>query len=377
MAHRYVVKEELASGGMGVVYRVLDRSTGEERAVKRLNRDAANQPLLVEAFEREYQVLAGLDHPRIIRVFDYGVDALGPYYAMELLEGKDLRKAAPLPYREACFLLRDVATSLALLHARRLIHRDLSPANVRMTPDGHCKLLDFGALAAFGSSRLVVGTPPAIPPEALEGAPLDQRSDLYSLGALAYWVLTARHAYPARQIEQLAEIWKVDPPAPSAIVDGIPKELDAFVLSLLSADPLARPSSAAEVIARLSSIAELAPEGDGDSERIAQSFLLSPRFIGRAAVIEQFREQTTSALAGAGVALRIEARAGMGRSRMLEEVGVRAQLGGAAVIRVDASMYSQAHGTTRALVVRILDALPRVARKSAKRYRHAFSQLGR
>ena len=95
VANRYVVKEELASGGMGVVYRVLDRSTGEERALKRLNRNASNELFLVEAFEREYQVLAGLDHPRIIRVFDYGVDEVGPYYAMELLEGQDMRKAAP------------------------------------------------------------------------------------------------------------------------------------------------------------------------------------------------------------------------------------------------------------------------------------------
>ena len=161
VANRYLVKEELASGGMGIVYRVLDRSTGEDPALKRLNREAVSQPFLVAAFEREYQVLAGLAHPRIIRVFDYGVDEIGAYYTMELLEGQDMRKAAPLPYREACALLRDVATSLALLHARRLIHRDLSPANVRMTPDGHCKLIDFGALASFGSSRLVVGTPKA------------------------------------------------------------------------------------------------------------------------------------------------------------------------------------------------------------------------
>jgi len=377
VANRYVVKEELASGGMGVVYRVLDRSTGEERALKRLNRTAANELSLVEAFEREYQVLAGLDHPRIIRVFDYGVDEIGPYYAMELLEGQDMRQAAPLPYREACALLRDVATSLALLHARRLIHRDLSPTNVRMTPDGHCKLIDFGALVSFGSSRLVVGTPPAIPPEALKGAPLDQRADLYALGALAYWILTDRHAYPARQIEDLAEIWKVDPPAPGSAVEGIPKELDALVLSLLSSDPLARPASAAEVIARLNTIGELAPEGGEDAERLAQSFFLYPRFIGRAALLEDLKERTDAVLQGHGGALRIEAGAGMGRTRLLEEIGVRAQLAGAAVLRVDASMYRQPQGTARALAVRMLDAVPKVARESAKHFQTAIAALGR
>jgi hypothetical protein len=377
VASRYVVKEELASGGMGVVYRVLDRSTGEERALKRLNRNATNEVSLVEAFEREYRVLAGLDHPRIIRVFDYGVDEVGPYYTMELLEGQDLRNAAPLPYREACALLRDVATSLALLHARRLIHRDLSPSNVRMTPDGHCKLIDFGALVAFGTSRLVVGTPPAIPPEALKGAPLDERADLYALGALAYWVLTERHAYPARQIEDLADLWTVDPPAPSALVEGIPRELDALVLSLLSSDPLARPASAAEVIARLNTIGELIPEGGEDAARLAQSFLRNPRFIGRVALLEELGEKAEAAIQGRGCALRIEAGAGMGRTRLLEEVGVRAQLAGAGVLRVDASMYRQPQGTARALAVRLLDAVPKVARESAKHFRGAVAELGR
>jgi hypothetical protein len=377
VASRYVVKEELASGGMGIVYRVFDRSTGEERALKRLNRNAVSEVFQVEAFEREYQVLAGLDHPRIIRVFDYGVDEVGPYYAMELLEGQDLRRAAPLPYREACALLRDVATSLALLHARRLIHRDLSPSNVRMTADGHCKLIDFGALVSFGSSRLVVGTPPAIPPEALKGSPLDQRADLYALGALAYWVLTGRHAYPARQIEELAELWKVDPPAPSSVVEVIPKELDALAMSLLSRDPRARPASAAEVIARLNTIGGLAPEDGADAERLAQSFLVNPRFVGRAALLEEIDERTEAALQGRGGALRIEAGAGMGRTRLLEEIGVRAQLAGAAVLRVDASMYRQPMGTARALAVRLLDAVPNIARDSAKHSQSAIAALGR
>jgi len=377
VANRYVVKEELASGGMGVVYRVLDRSTGEERALKRLNRSAASELSQVEAFEREYQVLVGLDHPRIIRVFDYGVDEIGPYYAMELLEGEDMRQAAPLPYGVACGLLRDIATSLALLHARRLIHRDLSPSNVRMTSDGHCKLIDFGALISFGSSRLVVGTPPGIPPEALKGAPLDQRADLYALGALAYWILTGRHAYPARQIEDLPEAWKVAPPAPSSIVDGIPRELDALVLSLLSSDPLARPPSAAEVIARLNTIGELTPEGGEDAARLAQSFLLNPRFVGRAAILEDLEERTDAALQGRGSAVRVEAGAGMGRSRLLEEVGVRAQLAGAAVLRVDASTYKQPHGTAHALAVRLLDAVPKVAREAARHFPTAIAALGR
>jgi Protein kinase domain/AAA ATPase domain len=376
MTIRYVVKEQLASGGMGVVYRVHDRLTGEARALKRIQPDVAGEPFHVAAFEREYQVLAGLDHPRIIRVFDYGVDEIGPFYTMELLEGEDMQRAAPMPYRMACLYLRDVAASLALLHARRLIHRDLSPSNVRMTPDGHCKLLDFGVLAAFGSSRLVVGTPPAIPPEALQGAPLDQRADLYALGALAYWVLTERHAYPAKQIEELRDLWKELPAAPSALVEGIPKEVDALVMSLLSANPLARPASAAEVIARLNVVGELPEEGGGERERLAESFLLSPRFVGRAAHLEAIKERTDAVLRGRGSALLVEASAGMGRTRLLEEICVRAQIAGAGVVRVDASMNRRSRGTTRALVIRMMDAVPQSARGFASRYVATLRALG-
>src|SRR4029077_10042706 len=128
---RYAVIEELATGGMGAGDRVFDQVSGQERALKRARAAATDQRLVVEALQREYHVLATLDHPRIIRVFDYGVDPVGPYYTMELLAGSDMRKLAPLPYRTACQHMRDVATSLALLHARRLLHRDLSPGNVR------------------------------------------------------------------------------------------------------------------------------------------------------------------------------------------------------------------------------------------------------
>jgi hypothetical protein len=374
---RYDVKEQLAEGGMGVVYRVIDRSTGEARALKRLNADAATQPFMVESFEREYQVLASLDHPRIIKVFDYGIDEAGPYYTMELVEGRDMRDAAPVSYREACLYLRDVATSLALLHARRLIHRDLSPTNVRMTPDGHCKLLDFGALVAFGPCRHVVGTAPAIPPEALGNAPLDQRADLYALGALSYWMLTRRHAYPARRIEELPELWGEPPPPPSALVPGIPKELDGLVLSLLSADALARPGSAAEVIARLNVIGHLTPEDEGDAERLAQSFLLSPRFTGRNMELTTLRARTEAAVAGNGSALRIRAVPGMGRTRLLEELRTRAQLAGAAAVCVDASMHRQLHGTARALVLRLLEMAPELARGRFVKYRAPLAALGR
>jgi eukaryotic-like serine/threonine-protein kinase len=148
----------IARGGMGEVFAALDQSTGTHIALKRLlTRDAERTTAAL--FMREYHALSELRHPCIIEVYDYGVDQQTPYYTMELLDGQDLRELSPVPFRDACRYLRDVASSLALLHARRLLHRDLSPRNVRRTSAGRCKLLDFGAMMPFGCTTW----PPAIP----------------------------------------------------------------------------------------------------------------------------------------------------------------------------------------------------------------------
>src|SRR5689334_14526535 len=211
VAGRYRIESLIAEGGMGAVYRAFDESGGMFVALKR----RANDMRVARMFEREYHTLVSLEHPRIIHAYDYGVDATGAYYTMELLDGSDLRELAPLPYRRACRYLRDVASSLALLHARRLLHRDISPRNVRVTGDDRCKLIDFGVLSSFGVAEVLAGTAPFVPPEALSGAPLDQRADLFSLGALSYWVLTGRHAYPARAMDELPRFWRSPPVAPS------------------------------------------------------------------------------------------------------------------------------------------------------------------
>jgi tetratricopeptide (TPR) repeat protein len=270
---------------------------------------------------REYHALSELRHPRIIDVYDYGVERDVPYYTMELLDGADLHELAPLPYREACMLLRDVASSLALLHARRLLHRDVSPRNVRRTSDNHCKLLDFGAMIAFGVPPNVTGTAPCIAPEALQGGSLDQRSDLYSLGALAYSVLTGRHAYAVSQLSELQACWAQPLKHPKRLAE-IPDRLDELVMSLLSLDPGKRPRSAAEVIDSLAAIAQLPPDS---TPGVAQSFLTSTQLVGRSAVCDELAKQCQRAADGHGRALMLAADAGTGKTRMLSESMLLAQ----------------------------------------------------
>jgi hypothetical protein len=360
---RYSLLEKLGSGGMGAVYKVLDKSRDRAVALKQLSAAGAGKKrrTLEVLFEREYHTLARLKHPRIIEVYDYGLNESGPYYTMELLDGQDLQQLAPLPYKTVCHHLRDIASSLALLHAHRLLHRDVSPRNVRLTQDGRAKLIDFGALTAFGPATDVVGTPPGMAPEVLRRMSLDQRADLFALGTVAYWALTARHAYPARRFDELAALWKVPPAAPSALVPGIPPALDALILSLLNEDPLARPSSAAAVIERLTQIGELPPE---ELEIQADSYLSSGRMVGRKREEEWVAARLARALDGSGGEILIEGATGVGKTRLLSELTLEAQLKGAVVLKADAHAASGFLGVAAVLAEQLLDLCPELARRA-------------
>jgi tRNA A-37 threonylcarbamoyl transferase component Bud32 len=365
VAGRYRIEEPLAEGGMGTVYRALDRSRQRPVALKRIRRRFRSRPAITALFQREYHTLARLRHPRIIEVFDYGVDAEGPYYTMELLDGNDLHDISPLPYKRACLYLRDVASSLALLHTRRLLHRDLSPRNIRLTADGHCKLIDFGSMAAFGACGEIAGTPPLVPPEALRGASLDHLSDLYALGSLAFWILTRRYAYRAKRLDDLPGLWRTAPTRVSKLAEGIPAELDELVMSLINLDPGRRPSSAAEVIERLSRIAGLEPEPQIEA---AYSYLLVSPLIGRESEIENVTAKLAGVMEGRGSSVLIEGEAAVGRSRLLSEFSLQAQLQGARVISVAARSHREPYGAARAMLMALLQAAPSEAGDSVKPY---------
>ncbi|HEX7478670.1 MAG TPA: AAA family ATPase [Polyangiales bacterium] len=313
---RYRVTRRLARGAMGEVYAATDESTARVVAVKRMLPEALGTGGASAYFSHEYHALAELRHPRIIEVYDYGIDAGVPYYTMELLDGQDLRELAPLPAKTACLYLRDVASSLALLHARRLLHRDVSPRNVRRTSDGHCKLIDFGTMVAFGVPPNIAGTPPYLPPEALRGSSLDQRSDLYSLGALAYFLLTRKHSYSVSRLEDLPRAYRQPLLRPRRLVPDIPTALDELVMSLMRLDPLQRPRNAAEVIELLNAIGELPADTSPD---IAQSFLTNSHLVGRDHEQAEIVRRLERGVAGHGSALLIYGEQGTGKSRLLAE----------------------------------------------------------
>jgi hypothetical protein len=364
VAGRYVLLEQLGAGGMGVVHLARDEAKNRVVAFKQLLASHAgrHRRLVETMFEREYHTLVRLKHPRVIEAYDYGVLDTGPFYTMELLPGGDLQQRSPLPYREVCAHLRDVASLLALLSTQRLVHRDVSPRNVRFAADGRAKLIDFGALTGFGRPSDIVGTPPCMAPEALGKVGLDQRTDLYALGAVAYFALTGRHAYPARRLDDLAELWRMPPAAPSSYAAEIPPELDRLVLSLLRADPLSRPSSAAAVLDELCAIGGLPAE---EHAVAAESYLQSARIVGRQDEQSLLRKRLAQARTGTGGELLLDGARGAGKTRLLFEAALEAQLSGTTVLSADGQTSPQAFGVANALGLQLLTTHSELARVAA------------
>jgi Protein kinase domain/AAA ATPase domain len=348
-ASRYELGEPFATGGMGVIRRGLDRWAGREIAHKRLRVDREERrPRISALFQREYDTLARLKHPNIVEVYDFGFDEQGAYYVMEWLSGDDLSKLAPLPVREACSVLRDVASALALVHTRRLVHRDVSPNNVRLTRSGVAKLIDFGTLTSFGRANEIAGTPAFIAPECLVDEPLDARTDIYALGALAYWTLSGRVAVRAQSIAELQDAFELPVVPISQQVPDLPERLGELIHAMLSHDRAQRPAHAGDVIERLTEIGGLPSERD--ERKVAYSYLKHPPLVGRDDALGELERALDAALHGRGGVVSLEGGVGLGRTALLDQLAIDAQLKAATVLRAEGGAEAGAHGVARRLI---------------------------
>jgi hypothetical protein len=359
VGERYQLDHGLGRGGMAQVYRALDERTGRYVALKQLSLDAERPTAAQAMFQHEYHTLVQLAHPHIVSAFEYGLDPSGAFYTMELLDGADAREAtrsSALSVEQICLMLHDAASALALIHSRRMLHRDISPRNLFCGNDGRAKLIDFGSLAPMGVAASSGGTPPFVPPEVVHTQPLDARSDLYSLGALAYYMLTRRNAYPARQVRELRELWQLRPNAPHVQRPEVPRALSDLVMALLSLDPRGRPSSAAEVCERLRAIYPLPVENE---RLLAQAFLSTPTLVGREAEHAQARSRLLRLRRGRGGTLVISGEGGAGRSRFLSNVVLDAKLMGMGTVLVDAAAGgTSSHGLAIAIAAQVLEIVP-------------------
>jgi serine/threonine-protein kinase len=251
---RYELEELLSEGGMGSVWRARHQTLDRRVAVKFMSAALRDNPEMRARFTSEARVASGLVHPNIVSVTDFGIDSERGYFlVMELLQGQTLRQRMDeqLPRaRVACDVVEQIAWALRYIHAGGIIHCDLKPENVFLAcleqesrRKNHVKLIDFGlALRSTGGPASVAGTPPYVAPERLHQAPPSARSDIYSLGALFYEMLTGRVPYAGSLFEIVEQHnqGKV-PPAPSTLTDEpIEPRADELIMRALSLNPEAR-----------------------------------------------------------------------------------------------------------------------------------------
>ncbi len=261
LAH-YEVRSLLDRGGMGEVYLAEDPRLGRLVAIKLLARHLVRDETAKARFLREARAASRLDHPNIGTVHDIGEQDGELFMVMALYEGETLKKRlerGALPVDEALGILRQVAQGLEAAHRAGIVHRDIKPANVLMTSTGTAKILDFGLAKLFSDSQSqtmtqagqVMGTPLYMSPEQLNGESVDWRSDLWSLGALAYELLSGVSPFQTDSSQAtMSRILHDEPPSLAAMPE-LPDWLAALVSELLRKSPALRPQSATELLERL------------------------------------------------------------------------------------------------------------------------------
>ncbi|MFF4080291.1 Stk1 family PASTA domain-containing Ser/Thr kinase [Streptomyces sp. NPDC001777] len=256
---RYRVDARIAVGGMATVYRAVDTRLDRVLALKVMHPALATDATFVERFIREAKSVARLAHPNVVAVFDQGAQEQYVYLAMEYVAGctlRDvLRNRGALQPRAALDILEPVLAALGAAHRAGFVHRDMKPENVLIGDDGRVKVADFGLVRAVGSvtntTGSVLGTVSYLAPEQIEHGTADTRTDVYACGVVLYEMLTGSKPHggetPAQVIYQhLNE----DVPPPSAVVPGLPEELDGLVAAATARDPEARPFDAVALLAR-------------------------------------------------------------------------------------------------------------------------------
>jgi serine/threonine protein kinase len=257
LANRYRIEARIGSGGMAEVYRGFDPVLSRTVAIKILLTQFARDRSFVERFRREAQAAARLNHPNIVGVYDTGADGETQFIVMEFIEGRTLsdflgagRRLTPV---QAAEVAQKICGALAAAHAQGVIHRDIKPGNVMVTRDGTVKVMDFGiaristGVETAPQTSAVLGTAAYLSPEQAQGAPVDARTDIYSLGTVLYEMLVGRPPFTGDSPVAIAyKQVNEQPVPPSQLNPDVPPRLDAVVMRALSKNPANRYQTALE-----------------------------------------------------------------------------------------------------------------------------------
>jgi eukaryotic-like serine/threonine-protein kinase len=283
LAGRYRLDEVIGRGGMSTVYRGTDLALDRVVAVKvALDPLVEQSPVYLERFRREANAAAAIDHPGVVTVYDAGADGPTRFIVMEFVHGRSLadilREQSPLEPAEGADIAAQAADALSAAHARGIVHRDIKPGNIMVTPDGAVKVLDFGIARAVDSGTLtqtatVLGTSAYMSPEQALGQPADARSDIYSLGCVLYEMLTGEPPFVAEVAAAVMhQHVRVQPKPASERNPAVPPALNALVMDMLAKAPGDRPQTAAEVRDRL----RQAVGNPGDEDEALATLAMAP-----------------------------------------------------------------------------------------------------
>jgi hypothetical protein len=343
---RYSLLKKLGEGGKGIVFKARDTTLNRVVAVKVLKGAA----LTGEAYSRfmsEAQATAKLNHPNIVSIHDIGREGEQQFFVIEFIDGTSLRalmEAFPQGQCDVQTVLRigtDVSTALRYAHAQRVLHRDIKPENIMITKEGITKLMDFGLAKMLGQPSytqegVIVGTVAYVAPEIALGKGADARSDLYSLGALLYQMVTGMQPFPGEDpVKVIFGHIHDRPVSPTKLNPKVPQPLADCIMRLLEKDPSSRYQSASDLLEALRGISEISLKGALEPPH--EPSVLVPRpplAVGEVQLIDRdeelglLRAVVDGAVRGEGGIVFLYGEAGIGKTRLAREIGAYARLRG-------------------------------------------------
>jgi serine/threonine protein kinase/Flp pilus assembly protein TadD len=271
-AGRYQVIEELGKGGMGRVYKVLDKETNERIGLKLIKPGIASDKNTIERFRNELTTARKISHRNVCRMFDLNKEKDNYYITMELVSGGDLKKLIRrtklLPVGTAISIAKQICEGLQEAHSIGILHRDLKPSNIMVDDNGNAKIMDFGLARSIKSKRItsagvIIGTPEYMSPEQVEGKEVDQRSDIYSLGVILYETMTGKVPFEGDTPFTIGMKHKGEMPKnPQSLNTQIPDDLSLLILKCMEKDKEMRYQGIGEVISELDEIEKDIPSAE-------------------------------------------------------------------------------------------------------------------
>nr|ART36315.1 C594 [uncultured bacterium] len=335
LSNRYDIKSELGRGGMGVVYRASDPLLNRDVAIKLIPPTLLN-PETEQRFQREAQLVAQMDHPAVVPIFDFGMHEGSLFFVMPVVEGTNLRwfqRDGTLTLGEVIDIGIQVAEALEYSHSRGVSHRDIKPENIMVVREDtrlRVRIMDFGLAHTATDSRItktgtIAGTLSYMSPEQVAASGIDHRTDIYSLGTVLFECLTGEPPFSGELQSVLYRIVHEIPQSPRALGADINEDLEAVVLTCIAKEPAKRPQRAGEVADSLKRSQTRLHQSDLGKSVVMTKTMMLPRvalspFIGREKEQAELQKRLNAAVSGECQFVVVSGEPGVGKTRLLDEI---------------------------------------------------------